>query len=278
MRDGSTVLTFGGSRVVGAVLQAAADNCMGSVRFRVIYVLGPNERNTPSSSSSSANGNDRSQQHGKPKMKEPESYSTNDKNAPEGRSIVSTLRARGVPVATIPDSAVGFALGKVDMVIAGAEGVVESGGIISRLGTYQIGMLAKATGKPFYVVAESHKFVRLYPLGQYDMPIEQRVVQFRVGDDDDDDDDNDNDGERTDESQMNKHDKSTSADAGTKSSAFNLDGAQPTTMTIREKERAFSKTMTPLTTIPANDLRDAVDFTVRYSFIIVGFFHLFYLK
>ena len=69
------------------------------------------------------------------------------------------------------------------MAIVGAEGVVESGGIISRLGTYQLGLLAKAAGKPFYVVAESHKFVRLYPLSQYDLPIDQRVLDFRTADD-----------------------------------------------------------------------------------------------
>jgi translation initiation factor eIF-2B subunit alpha len=67
------------------------------------------------------------------------------------------------------------------MVIVGAEGVVENGGIISRLGTYQIGLLAKAKQKPFYVVAESHKFVRLYPLSQYDLPVKQRVIDFKVG-------------------------------------------------------------------------------------------------
>ena len=69
------------------------------------------------------------------------------------------------------------------MVIVGAEGVVENGGIISRLGTYQMALLAKTIGKPFYVVAESHKFVRLYPLGQYDLPVDQQVVDFQTKDD-----------------------------------------------------------------------------------------------
>jgi translation initiation factor eIF-2B subunit alpha len=96
---------------------------------------------------------------------------------------VRALRAKGVPVSTIPESAVAYALGKADMVIVGAEGVVENGGIVSRMGTYQIGLLAKAIGKPFYVVAESHKFVRLFPLGQYDLPIEQHVVDFKSADD-----------------------------------------------------------------------------------------------
>ncbi|KAI9836598.1 MAG: hypothetical protein M1819_001230 [Sarea resinae] len=151
VRDGTTVLTNGGSRVVGALLRSAAESSPGSARFRVIYVLN--------------------------------SSSATQKEDTEGLSIVLALRSLGVPVATIPESAVGYSLGKVDMVIVGAEGVVENGGIISRLGTYQIGLLAQAAAKPFYVVAESHKFVRLYPLSQYDLPIEQRVLEFVSGGD-----------------------------------------------------------------------------------------------
>ena len=41
VRNGSVVLTNGGSRVVGAVLQAAAEAREGSVRFKVIYVQSP---------------------------------------------------------------------------------------------------------------------------------------------------------------------------------------------------------------------------------------------
>lgn len=145
VRDGCTVLTVGGSRVVGALLREAAEASAGSVRFNVIYVL---------PSLTGAGG--------------------------EGSGIVSGLRKRGVPVATVPEGAVAYAMGKVDMVIVGAEGVVENGGVISRLGTYQIAVLAKSMGRPVYVVAESHKFVRLFPLGQYDLPIQQRVVDFRT--------------------------------------------------------------------------------------------------
>ncbi|KAF1992939.1 translation initiation factor eIF-2B subunit alpha [Amniculicola lignicola CBS 123094] len=146
IRDGATILTNGGSRVVGALLRRAAES--STMRFRVIYVL--------SSSASS--------------------------DAREGQQIVADLRAHNVPVATIPDSAVAYSLGKVDMVIVGAEGVVENGGIISRLGTYQLGLLAKSKGKPFYVVSESHKFVRLFPLSQFDLPIEQKVLDFKTSD------------------------------------------------------------------------------------------------
>lgn len=145
VRDGTVVLTNGGSRVVGALLKSAAEERVGSVRFQVVYVQ----------SSHAAAG-----------------------KAEEGKAIVRELREKGVPVATIPEAAVAYSMGKVDVVIVGAEGVVENGGIISRLGTYQIGVLARSAGKPFYVVAESHKFVRLYPLGQYDLPIEQKVLDF----------------------------------------------------------------------------------------------------
>ncbi|XMA17992.1 hypothetical protein WAI453_010783 [Rhynchosporium graminicola] len=147
VRDGSVVLTHGGSRVVGTLLGKAAEASKtgGNVRFRVIYVM-------------------------------------NEAQSAESKAVVSLLRAKGVPVATISEGAVGYAMGKVDLVIVGAEGVVENGGIISRLGTYQIALLAKAAGKPFYVAAESHKFVRLYPLGQYDLGIDQQVIEFQTED------------------------------------------------------------------------------------------------
>lgn len=156
VRDGSTVLTNGGSRVVASLLQKAADEKGGpsAVRFRVIYVLSPSKGDVEDTSADA-----------------------------EGMETVRKLRSKGVPVATIPESAVAYSLGKADMVIVGAEGVVENGGIVSRMGTYQIGLLAKAMGKPFYVVAESHKFVRLYPLGQYDLPIEQHVLDFKTEED-----------------------------------------------------------------------------------------------
>lgn len=147
VRDGSVVLTHGGSRVVGTLLSKAAEASAsgGNVRFKVIYVM-------------------------------------NDARGTESKAVVSSLRAKGVPVAIISEGAVGYAMGKVDLVIIGAEGVVENGGIISRLGTYQIALLAKAAGKPFYVAAESHKFVRLYPLGQYDLGIDQQVIEFKTED------------------------------------------------------------------------------------------------
>ena len=143
LRDGETVLTGGCSRVVGAVLE---DAMRRGVRFRVVWVQDEVEKK-------------------------------------KNESLVRQLREGEVPVAIIPASAVAYSMGMVNLVMVGAEGVVENGGIISRMGTYQLGLLAKSARKPLYVVAESHKFVRLYPLGQYDLPVRQTILDFQTRDD-----------------------------------------------------------------------------------------------
>lgn len=152
VREGSTVLTNGGSRVVREVLKAAAEaqtKETGAPRFRVIYVVGS-----------------------------PYATENQDQGQSEGTATIAALRELHVPVATIPEAAVAYSMGTVSMALVGAEGVVENGGIISRMGTYQMAVLAKAAAKPLYVVAESHKFVRMFPLGQYDLGVEQNVLDF----------------------------------------------------------------------------------------------------
>uniref|UniRef100_H2YWQ4 Translation initiation factor eIF2B subunit alpha n=1 Tax=Ciona savignyi TaxID=51511 RepID=H2YWQ4_CIOSA len=87
-----------------------------------------------------------------------------------GFEMAEKLRGYSIPVVTILDAAAGYILEKVDVVLVGAEGVVENGGIINKIGSYQLGLCAKALNKPVYVFAESFKFVRLYPLNQHDLP------------------------------------------------------------------------------------------------------------
>ncbi|CAG2194192.1 translation initiation factor eIF2B subunit alpha-like isoform X1 [Mytilus galloprovincialis] len=87
-----------------------------------------------------------------------------------GHKTHEELQKLGIPSTIILDSAVGYVMEKIDLVLVGAEGVVESGGIINKIGTFSIGLSAKAMNKPFYVVAESFKFTRLYPLNQHDLP------------------------------------------------------------------------------------------------------------
>ncbi|XP_057535677.1 uncharacterized protein LOC130813806 [Amaranthus tricolor] len=85
-----------------------------------------------------------------------------------------------VPVRLLIDSAVAYSMDEVDMVFVGADGVVESGGIINMMGTYQIALVAHSLDKPVYVAAESYKFARLYPLDQKDMPPALRPIDFGV--------------------------------------------------------------------------------------------------
>jgi len=47
------------------------------------------------------------------------------------------------------------------MVFVGADGVVESGGIINMMGTYQIALVAHSMNKPVYVAAESYKVYQI---------------------------------------------------------------------------------------------------------------------
>ncbi|CAI5760193.1 unnamed protein product [Candida verbasci] len=91
-----------------------------------------------------------------------------------GFYMANKLKEADIPCEVIVDNAVGYVLHKVDKVLVGAEGVAE-GGIINHIGTYQIGCLSKINNKPFYVVTESHKFVRLFPLSPNDLPMNNNI-------------------------------------------------------------------------------------------------------
>jgi len=86
-----------------------------------------------------------------------------------GDKMKGLLDKESIPCSLILDAEVGYIMEKVDMVLVGAESVVESGGIINKIGSYQIAICAREFNKPFYVLAESFKFARLYPLNQQDL-------------------------------------------------------------------------------------------------------------
>ncbi|KAI6167047.1 hypothetical protein EDD17DRAFT_1774021 [Pisolithus thermaeus] len=87
-----------------------------------------------------------------------------------GLRTYEELTAAGIPCTVVLDSAVSYAMNKVDFVLVGSEAVVESGGLINAVGSNQIAIIAKAANVPFYALAESYKFHRLFPLSQYDLP------------------------------------------------------------------------------------------------------------
>ncbi|XP_011048617.1 PREDICTED: translation initiation factor eIF-2B subunit alpha-like [Populus euphratica] len=97
-----------------------------------------------------------------------------------GLRLSNELAKLDVPVKLLIDSAVAYTMDEVDMVFVGADGVVESGGIINMMGTYLIALVAHSMNKPVYVAAESYKFARLYPLDQKDMGPALRPIDFGV--------------------------------------------------------------------------------------------------
>ncbi|KAI0828075.1 putative translation initiation factor eIF-2B alpha subunit [Hypoxylon sp. FL0890] len=145
IRDNYTILTHGGSRVVGTLLGRAAESIPGDARrrFKVIHVV-------------------------------------NDDRRTESLRVVTALRARGVQVATIPESAAAYSMGKANMILVGAEAVTANGGVISRMGTYQLALLAKARKKDFFVAAEQHKFGKTFPLDQFDLGFNQDILDFHA--------------------------------------------------------------------------------------------------
>jgi translation initiation factor eIF-2B subunit alpha len=86
-----------------------------------------------------------------------------------GYLTANDLKKANIPVKVILDCAIAKNIANVDFVLTGAESVVESGGIINCIGTYNIAIIAKSHQKPFYVASESYKFLREYPICQDDL-------------------------------------------------------------------------------------------------------------
>ena len=110
-------------------------------------------------------------------------YCTESMPNKQGWETHRILKNHGISCIVVLDSAVGYIMERVNMVLLGAEAVVESGGIINKVGSFQLAVVAKAMNKPVYVAAESFKFLREYPLKQKDIP---NKFKYKSNDDDDD--------------------------------------------------------------------------------------------
>ena len=91
------------------------------------------------------------------------------------------LKHDGIDVSLIPDTAVGYSManGLVSKVIVGADRILATGHVYNKIGTYQVALIAKQHGIPFYVAA---------PLSTFDMKstpkdvvIEQRKASEVTG-------------------------------------------------------------------------------------------------
>jgi translation initiation factor eIF-2B subunit alpha len=87
-----------------------------------------------------------------------------------GLQMAKELLDNEIEAKVILDISVGFHMKDIDCVVVGADAVCENGGVINRIGTFTLAICAKNFKKPFYVMVESLKFLKMYPLDQSDIP------------------------------------------------------------------------------------------------------------
>ena len=85
------------------------------------------------------------------------------------------LQQAGIEVTVLCDSMAGalMKLGRVNLVITGADRIAANGDVANKIGTYSLAVLARAHGIPFYVAAPSSSFDPSIPDGS-GIPIEER--------------------------------------------------------------------------------------------------------
>jgi len=86
------------------------------------------------------------------------------------------LKHDGFDVSLIPDTAVGYTMANnlVNKVVVGADRVLRTGHVYNKIGTYQVALIAKQHGIPFYVAA---------PLSTFDMKSNPKdvIIEQRKG-------------------------------------------------------------------------------------------------
>jgi methylthioribose-1-phosphate isomerase len=86
------------------------------------------------------------------------------------------LQHDGIDVSLIPDTAVGYTMAKgmVNKIVVGADRVLRTGHVFNKIGTYQVALIAKQHGIPFYVAA---------PLSTFDLESnpEDVIIEQRNG-------------------------------------------------------------------------------------------------
>ena len=89
-----------------------------------------------------------------------------------------------IDVSLIPDTAVGHLMANkmIDKVIVGADRILKSGHVYNKIGTYQVALLSKSHGIPFYVAAPLSTFDLSSETS--DVTIEERSVEevTKIGD------------------------------------------------------------------------------------------------
>jgi ribose 1,5-bisphosphate isomerase len=83
---------------------------------------------------------------------------TETRPAFQGRITAGEMLDLGIETTFIVDSAARSFMGKVDLVLVGADAITSEGNVVNKIGTSTIAVLADEARKPFYVVSELLKF------------------------------------------------------------------------------------------------------------------------
>ena len=85
------------------------------------------------------------------------------------------LKTEGIPFTLIPDSAAGLTMRRsgIGAIVVGADRIAANGDTANKIGTYQLAVLAKENGIPFYVAAPTSTIDLKTATGD-DIPIEER--------------------------------------------------------------------------------------------------------
>jgi methylthioribose-1-phosphate isomerase len=88
------------------------------------------------------------------------------------------LNQLGIPHTVIVDGASGFVMKKVgiDLCVVGADRIAANGDTANKIGTYNLALVAKAHGVPFYVAAPTSTIDMSICSGD-DIPIEERGAE-----------------------------------------------------------------------------------------------------
>ena len=103
-------------------------------------------------------------------------YTTETRPLLQGARLTAwELQAEGIPFTLVADSAAGSLMrrGMVGAVVVGADRITANGDLANKIGTYQLAVLARENGIPFYVAAPISTIDLSLPCGD-DIPIEER--------------------------------------------------------------------------------------------------------
>lgn len=142
--EGSVVFTYGASRCVRQLLERAVKG-IGPDKFRVVYIR-------------------------------------DSTRIDESDRYVRELRGLGIATADIDFSLLAYYMStycRWALVMVGADVVMQSGGILTRMGTYTVAQTAKSCNIKVYPCVETHKFCRRHIWGQ--RPEAWRIEQSTPG-------------------------------------------------------------------------------------------------